>query len=89
MIPTGIINIPPIVGVPALFKCSFGPSSRIICLNLKACNFGIPHAVINDESQIESMRGMLSKLLGTYVSERNPAAMTMLIRKTLSLLLRD
>ena len=31
MIPTGTMNIPPIVGVPCFLRCAWGPSSRMIC----------------------------------------------------------
>ena len=37
--------MPPIVGVPAFFRCAWGPSSRICCPNLSLCRNGMSAAV--------------------------------------------
>jgi uncharacterized membrane protein len=47
-----IIRIPPIVGVPDLFMCVFGPSSRICCVILNLFILPIIHGPRRREKTI-------------------------------------
>ena len=65
----GIKKIPPIVGVPCLRKCLFGPSSLIICFRLIFFNLGILKKVNTDDMKVVIINGIV-RLLFTYFKSK-------------------
>ena len=69
IIPAGIKNIPPIVGVPCLRIWFLGPSVLIICLILNFFNLGIPIKVIIEDTSVVNKKGTVKLLFGKYKSK--------------------